>query len=441
MSIDLSDRIIQPPPLKPLKLHPIRRIIQLVMGLAIVLLPITNGLRVDVTSGYFWILWQRFTAQNMILLFYACALGVLLLLTVSMVYGRWWCGWICPQTLVSDFGDSLKFRIERAAIRLGISNNSISTAAWYLFMSATAIATTAVVLSYFYPPARVWFAVFHPLSDPRVELHLVIVASVIAADLLWVRRNFCRRGCPYGLMLSVIGDRNTMTVRYLWERDDDCISCGKCVTVCPMSIDIKDGPNQMECIGCGECIDACNDILPLITNDPKPGLIELRYGVDPMRKNSRLTILQRLGAWDTRRMFLAIVVIVLAGGLGFNMFGTRPTSVTVSPSGTITEAANFVFEKYDVNIFNGKPSDSHFALTATGKDRLMLFQSDRIVEISRSAQKTVRLTLEAPIASLVAGQRYPVNIIVRSLDKSHERNVIATFFYVPELPSRAKAAK
>ena len=150
-------------------------------------------------------------------------------------------------------------------------------------------------MSYFYPPSRVWGAVLNPAGDKRVAGRLLIVSTIVAVNLLFVRRKFCRRGCPYGLMLSVIGDRDTMTVRYLWERDEDCITCGKCVTVCPMSIDIKNGPNQMECIGCGECIDACNDILPMIKSDPKPGLIELRYGIDPMRITSRLTVAQRIG--------------------------------------------------------------------------------------------------------------------------------------------------
>jgi cytochrome c oxidase accessory protein FixG len=438
MPIDLSDRIIQPPK-EPLRLHPIRRIVQLAVGAGIIILPLVNGLRVDVTSGYFWLLGQRFTAQNIILLFYACALGVLLLLSVSMVYGRWWCGWVCPQTLASDFGDSLKSRLETCLKSAGSFWQRFSYPLWATLMIAMSVATSAAVLSYFYPPARVWSAFAHPLADHRVALHLAIVTTVIAADLLFLRRNFCRRGCPYGLMLSVIGDTKTMTVRYLWERGEDCISCGKCVTVCPMGIDIKDGANQMECIGCGECIDACNDILPMIKSNPKPGLIELRYGIDPMRKTSRLTFAQKIGLWDLRRAFLCAVVVILGSGLVLTMFGTRPTTVTVIPSGTIAGDEQYLIENYDVTVANGKPHDETFGLGAFGLKGISVYLDHPTFSVGRGAQRTVRVTVAAPSRQLVPGKRYPIEITLISLDHSKDRQSVGSFFYVPETVEPVKA--
>ena len=44
-------------------------------------------------------------------------------------------------------------------------------------------------------------------------------------------------------------------------RRHTCIECKKCVRVCPMGIDIRQSPFQIECVHCGECIDACNEIL------------------------------------------------------------------------------------------------------------------------------------------------------------------------------------
>jgi len=161
---------------------------------------------------------------------------------------------------------------------------------------------------------------------------------IIGADLLWVRRHFCRRGCPYGLMLSLIGDKRTMTVRYLEERDADCIQCGKCVTICPMAIDIRKGPNQMECIGCGECIDACNDILPRIKTNPKEGLIELSYGPSAGGSPSKQTSLHRIGMWDVRRVFILGTSIVLLCGFLFEMFGSHPSWAAIVPNGEITHS-------------------------------------------------------------------------------------------------------
>jgi cytochrome c oxidase accessory protein FixG len=432
MPIDLTDRIIQPIPKKAVALHPVRRAAQIALGILLVLAPIENWLRVDITAGRFWIVDQSFTAQNMVILFYVCALGATLLLAVSVIYGRWWCGWVCPQTLASDFGDSLRDRFNiLLKTRAYPRREPISTSLWAITMVAMAIATAAVVLTYFYPSQRVWSDVFRPFSDSRITIHLAIVAGVIGADLLFVRRHFCRRGCPYGLMLSLIGDQNTMTVRYLSERADDCIECGKCVTICPMSIDIRDGANQMECIGCGECIDACNDILPKIKSGPKPGLIELRYGLQPERAMSGLSTTKKLGLWDARRIFIACAVAILASGMFFEIFGSHATSVSVLPSGTIRRLDGTLFEPYDLTIANGKPRNINYKVSVAGMNGLFLYNPSHNISVARSAQRTVPLMLAAPAVSLARGERYPINITIQSLNNVGDRHSVDTIFYVP----------
>jgi cytochrome c oxidase accessory protein FixG len=440
MSIDLTDRIIQPPPKKAVKLHPLRRVAQLVLGFILVMLPLVNGIRVDIPAGKFCLLGQSFTAQNMVLLFYGCAIGAVVLLCVSMLYGRWWCGWICPQTLASDFGDSLKQRIDHLfKLRLHPERKTISRIVWAALMLAMAVATAAIVCTYFYPPLRVWTSLEHPLGDTRVFVHLAIISAIIGGDLLFVRRHFCRRGCPYGLMLSLIGDSKSMTVRYIEERGTDCIECKKCVTICPMAIDIRQGANQMECIGCGECIDACNDILPRIKANPKPGLIELSYGPSPGQAPSQLKGLQKIGLWDARRLFVLATSIILIGGFFFEIFGTHRTTVSIAPSGMITQSGGYIFERYTLTIDNGKPQNERYALAANGVNRLFLLDTNRVFAVPRSGKRTIRITLAVPIGELDADQRYPVNITVQSLIGSKDSHQAAAIFYVPEPPAQVKA--
>ena len=46
-----------------------------------------------------------------------------------------------------------------------------------------------------------------------------------------------------------------------YVREEDCISCGACESICPMSaITVGDGAayvNSAECIDCGQCVDIC----------------------------------------------------------------------------------------------------------------------------------------------------------------------------------------
>lgn len=123
------------------------------------------------------------------------------------------------------------------------------------------------------PPAENW----------SYFLFVSAITALLMFDFGWFREQFCVIMCPYGRFQSVLMDRQTVTVMYDEERGEprkgrvpanakqgDCVSCNRCVQVCPTKIDIRDGV-QMECISCTACIDACNEIMRKV-NKPE-GLI------------------------------------------------------------------------------------------------------------------------------------------------------------------------
>ena len=106
--LDLTDRLIQPTtPVRAangnVKWHVPRRLLQMACGALLVALPLTNGLRLDLRRDEFYFAWHKMAAHDLFLLFWVSMLGVALLSAVSFLYGRLWCGWVCPQTLASDF--------------------------------------------------------------------------------------------------------------------------------------------------------------------------------------------------------------------------------------------------------------------------------------------------------------------------------------------------
>ncbi len=90
------------------------------------------------------------------------------------------------------------------------------------------------------------------------------------------REKVCTWMCPWPRLQGAIWDPKALTVAYRDHRGEqrmsakkaaaaraagtpagDCVDCLACVAVCPMGIDIREGPS-IACINCGLCVDACD---------------------------------------------------------------------------------------------------------------------------------------------------------------------------------------
>jgi polyferredoxin len=119
----------------------------------------------------------------------------------------------------------------------------------------------------------------------------------------------------------MLGDKNTLLVHYR-DNDHSCIECKKCVRVCPMGIDIRKSPFQIECVHCAECIDACDDIMGKLH---KPGLIHYVWGEKGPLSSGRKQ------PWDARRIIVTLLLLGYASGLTVALAVRRPVLVQVAP--------------------------------------------------------------------------------------------------------------
>jgi cytochrome c oxidase accessory protein FixG len=435
MSIDLSHRIIQDSPtpnatgpnLSALRWHPWRRMLQVLCGVLLVVLPLTDGLRLDVRRQVFYFLWHRTGVADTYLLMWVALLGVWGLVAVSVLHGRLWCGWVCPQTLASDFADSLKRRIDKLLrARPGRPNFVVARGLWTAAMCAMALATAVILVCYWLAPAEVWSATWRPASDASAAMAVYGLAALIAADMLWVRRSFCRDVCPYGALMGLLGDDKTLAVRFLDEREPDCIRCGRCVAVCPTGIDIKHGVSQLACIGCGECVDACNDILG---PRGKPGLIEFRYGTDAEYDRSKMRSAQRWGLWDGKRKAIAGGLIGILAVIVWLIYGPGPVSATVRANGDITQDATRVDNTFTVAVENGSPKPERFTVSVTGLADGVIEEPAAPVSVAARDIARFPVTVACPPATVGAGARRPIRLCLAGRDG--KTIVLHTIFYRP----------
>ncbi|WNO10202.1 cytochrome c oxidase accessory protein CcoG [Teredinibacter sp. KSP-S5-2] len=247
----------------------------------------------DLPARKFHVLWMTFWPQDFMLLAWLLIISAFSLFTVTVLLGRVWCGFTCPQTVWTMMFMSVEHIVEgdrNKRIKLDrqgwtfekISKKTVKHSLWILI----GFITGATFIGYFVPirellagliPFRNDLGMLQIGVSPVAAFWTLFFTTMTYLNAGWMREQVCKYMCPYARFQSVMYDSDTLAVHYDPKRgerrgtrkptDDykakglgDCIDCSWCVQVCPVDIDIRDGL-QYDCINCGLCVDACNAVM------------------------------------------------------------------------------------------------------------------------------------------------------------------------------------
>jgi cytochrome c oxidase accessory protein FixG len=154
-----------------------------------------------------------------------------------------------------------------------------------------------------------------------------VVTIITFLDFTVLRQRFCTTVCPYGYLQGMLGDNNTLLVHYR-DEDKTCIECKKCVRICHMGIDIRQGPFQIECIHCGECVDACRDVLRRLG---KTTLIHYAWGERGEVLETKAPYYRKFGIRDPKRVIVIGLILLYGFGLYAAISLRREVLVQASP--------------------------------------------------------------------------------------------------------------
>ena len=238
-------------------------------------------------EGEFIFFGALFTPQDFIMFGIGMLIAVLFVIIFTLIYGRFFCGWICPQTIFMEMVfRKIEYLIEGDGNKQKLNNSKKWTTEVYIrkaikhivfLLLSFIIANT--FLAYIIGVDEVYKIMREPVSAHVVGfIAIFFFTMAFYAVYAFIREIVCTVICPYGRLQGVLLDKNSILVAYDYlrgeprnrKRDDkagDCIDCGMCVKVCPTNIDIRNG-TQLECINCTACIDACNMMMKNVEKEP-----------------------------------------------------------------------------------------------------------------------------------------------------------------------------
>ena len=295
-------------------------------------------LLINIVERRFSILGQLFWPQDIFIFAVAMLVFLTGIIIFTTAFGRLWCGWTCPQTVMMEMVfRKLEYVIEGDAHE----QRALDAAPWTAKKITRKLAKHAIFFSLSFLIGNTLLSyiigsdqLIHLITDNPLN-HLVGLTFMALFTLLFYaifarfREQACTFICPYGRLQSTMLDENTMVVAYDFKRGEkrgplhrgesteqrqatglgDCINCRQCVAVCPTGIDIRNG-TQMECVNCTACIDACDAVMEKI-NRPR-GLVRFAslnsiQKSEPFRFTARMQLyLGVLTALITLFLFLVI---------------------------------------------------------------------------------------------------------------------------------------
>jgi len=268
----------------------------------------------NVLERRFIIFGINFAPQDFHLFVLAMLIMMVFIALFTAVFGRIFCGWVCPQTIFLEMVyRKIEYWIEgdaSAQRKLNLSpwttEKIIKKTIKQIIFFVIAVLVANTFLSYIIGADAVIKIATEPVAKNWQGFTAMIVFSgAFYFVFAWLREQVCTTICPYGRMQGVLLDKSSIVVHYDHVRGEprgkikreptlpepvlafqqslgDCVDCHLCVRVCPTGIDIRNG-TQLECVNCTACMDACDDIMEkvgrkkgLIRYDSYNGIVEGR---------------------------------------------------------------------------------------------------------------------------------------------------------------------
>ena len=376
----------------------------------------------------FIIFGKVFWPQDLWLFALTLILGVVFVILFTIIYGRLFCGWVCPQTI---FMEMIFRRIEYWIEGDYTHQKKLSVAPWtkdkilkrlakhsIFWIISFLIANT--FLAYIIGSDKLWEIQTSPISKHVGGfIAIIIFTTVFYMVFSRLREQVCTTICPYGRLQGVLLDGNTMVVAYNYIRGEnrakfnkkedrptlgkgDCIDCNQCVNVCPTGIDIRNG-TQLECVNCTACIDACDHMMDSV------GLEKGLIGFQSENGIKTGTKFQ----WTRRVKSYTVLLIILLGLLVTSLLSRKDFEATIfrQRGSTFQITDGIVTNIFEINLTNKTNNVYRITLELEDKSHGEIEQVVKKMELKGESMLKERFIIRFPFKGVRNGrEKVTVNI-------------------------------
>ena len=385
----------------------------------------------NITKSKFIFFGQVFLPQDFVLFGIGMLVFLLFIVVFTLIFGRVFCGWACPQTIFLEMVfRKIEYWIEGPANKQQAADSKAWTTELYMrktikhiifFLLSFLIANT--FLSYIIGLDELIHIIKQPISTHVVGFTMILIFTILFyAVFAFVREISCIVICPYGRLQGVLLDKNSIVVIYNYLRGEprtkkrketeekigDCIDCGMCVNVCPTGIDIRNG-TQLECVNCTACIDACNMMMKNVGLEPNL----IKYGSEnDVASGIKPKLTYRIKAYSV------VLVVLLSILVGLLVTRDMFDSTVLRVAGQILQENkdSTISNLYKIKIVSKSGYTEPYHLEIDSKDARIEYVGKKLDSLKSGVESEETFFIKVPVEHITQ-RKENLKILVKSGDK------------------------
>ncbi len=181
---------------------------------------------------------------------------------VTMLLGRFFCGYLCAFGSMGDFLWFIAGKIHKKRLNISEKTDRFLKSFKYVILVFLVVFVWTLGITIFDSTMSPWtiFGMYASFSGWPGATYLFTVGAALLLMIIvgsfFVERFFCRYFCPLGAVFSVISLIRPFKIK---KPRAECGACKLCTNNCPMGIALykTDVIRSGECINCMKCIESC----------------------------------------------------------------------------------------------------------------------------------------------------------------------------------------